>query len=352
MQKTDRKKIKFSRTKGAKRKTIGGPAENLVKTSLLHPGQSLPLLVQPAVEGVDLLTWATSNLTWLNEKLVEHGGVLFRNFDLATTAVFEQFIAAVSGDLLEYTERSSPRSRVSGNIYTSTDYPADQRIFMHNENSYSHTWPLKIFFFCASEPDQGGETPLADVGNVLNRLSEETKARFLEKGVMYVRNLSDELGLDWQTVFQTSDKAEIEAYCRQTGYDFEWLENNTLRIRRVAPAIVKHPNLGIPLWFNHATFFHVSTLEPATRDALLNLYDEANLPNNTYYGDGSSIEPETLDELRQAYEQETISFPWQKGDLLMLDNMVIAHGRASFTGPRKILTGMSQPFRFQDIARV
>jgi hypothetical protein len=63
---------------------------------------------------------------------------------------------------------------------------------------------------------------------------------------------------------------------------------------------------------------------------------------NTYYGDGSPIEPKVLDQLRAAYNAETVSFPWQKGDLLMLDNMLVAHGRSPFVGPRQILVGMAE----------
>lgn len=343
------KKPSLKGLKKGKRKAIGGAQESLVKTRLLQPEQQLPLVVEPAVDGVNLSTWATNNQAWVESQLAKHGGILFRNFDVPTSDAFEQFIATISGDPLEYKERSSPRSQVSGNIYTSTDYPADQPIFLHNENSYSHTWPLKIFFYCATEPETGGETPLADVRKVLQHLSSATRARFEEKGVMYVRNLNDEVGLSWSTVFQTEDKAEVEAYCQKAGYDFTWRENNGLQTRRTARAIINHVKSDEPLWFNHATFFHVSTLEPATRDALLALYAEADLPNNTYYGDGSSIEPEILEELRSAYHQETIAFPWQKGDLLMLDNMLVAHGRRPFTGPRKILTGMAQPFRYQDL---
>ena len=73
-------------------------------------------------------------------------------------------------------------------------------------------------------------------------------------------------------------------------------------------------------------------------------FTEEDLPNNTYYGDGSPIEPSVLDEIRDAYLKETVVFPWLKGDLLMLDNMLVAHGRAPFTEPRKILVGMADPY--------
>jgi hypothetical protein len=72
-------------------------------------------------------------------------------------------------------------------------------------------------------------------------------------------------------------------------------------------------------------------------------FSDGDLPANTYYGDGSPIEPEVLDHLRAAYHAETVSFPWQQGDLLMLDNMLVAHGRAPYAGARQILVGMSEP---------
>ncbi len=106
---------------------------------------------------------------------------------------------------------------------------------------------------------------------------------------------------------------------------------------------------GESVWFNHATFFHVSTLEASTRDALLAEFKEEDLPNNTYYGDGSQIEPQVLDELRDAYRQELVLFPWQQGDLLMIDNMLTAHSRTPYVGERNILVAMSTPYSRSDI---
>jgi alpha-ketoglutarate-dependent taurine dioxygenase len=98
------------------------------------------------------------------------------------------------------------------------------------------------------------------------------------------------------------------------------------------------------VWFNHAAFFHVSTLEPSIREPLLAEFPEADLPHNTYYGDGSAIEPAVLDEIRAAYQQEMVIFPWQAGDILMLDNMLTAHGRMPFMGGRKVVVGMAEEF--------
>jgi alpha-ketoglutarate-dependent taurine dioxygenase len=338
-------KTTFSQGPGTiKRKLVSVSQESMVHIEPLVPGRRLPLLITPSGSGVDLIAWAANNKDRIGEHLSAHGGLLFRNFDLGTTDEFEKFIAAVSGEALEYSERSSPRSRVtSGNIYTSTDYPASQSIFVHNENSYKRRFNLKIFFFCETPSIQGGETPIADCRNVYQRISPEVRNRFSEKDWMYVRNYGDGFGLDWQTAFQTIDKKAVAEHCARNGIEVVWTGDDRLRTYAVLPAVIKHPHTGELVWFNHATFFHISTLEPSLREGLLTGFEkEADLPTNTYYGDGSAIEPETLDELREAYRQETVSFAWRQGDILMLDNILAAHGRAPYEGVRRILVGMTE----------
>lgn len=349
MKNLEPKRLSINELGSVKRKAVSVAQEELIKMELIAQEKALPLVVKPAVEGLDLVAWAMSNQGFVEAHLLQHGGILFRNFSVKSEADFEQFIKAVSGEMLEYRERSSPRKRVSGNIYTSTEYPADQSIFLHNENSYQSSWPLKIFFFCAIPAQQGGETPIADCRKVFERLHAKTRDRFIRKKVMYVRNFGDGFGLPWQEVFQTTDKAVVEKYCDKADIQVEWKAGNQLRTRQIRQAVARHPRTGEIVWFNHAAFFHISTLEAAIREELLAAYREEDLPNNTYYGDGSRIEPAVLDELREAYRQEIVSFPWQAGDVLMLDNMLTAHSRAPFVGPRKVLVGMSQLYSSTDI---
>jgi alpha-ketoglutarate-dependent taurine dioxygenase len=162
---------------------------------------------------------------------------------------------------------------------------------------------------------------------------------------MHVRNFGTGFGLSWQTVFQTSDKEEVERYCLQAGIRYEWGDEERLQIRQVRPAVAQHPRTGEWLWFNHATFFHVSTLEPTIRERMLAEFRSEDLPNNTYYVDGSEIEASVMDELREAYLRELVQFTWERGDVLMLDNMLTAHARRPFVGERKILVAMAEPFR-------
>jgi len=341
------------RSKAAARKSvtpkvISVSSRSLIKARTLQPGSLLPLVVEPAVQGLNLPAWAQNNRELIEGQVRKHGAILFRGFDIDSAERFAEFTQAASGDLLEYRERSSPRHEVSGNVYTSTDYPPEQSIFPHNEHSYCQTLPLKLFFCCVVPATEGGETPIADCRRILTRIPPKIRERFIEKRWMYVRNFGHGFGLPWETVFQTSDKLAVEAYCRRNDIQFRWKENNQLTTRQVRPPVARHPRTGEMVWFNHATFFHVSTLEPTMRDTLLDTFAEEDLPNNTYYGDGSPIEPSTLDALRESYQQELISFTWQQGDVVLLDNMLTAHSRRPFAGARKVLFAMTDSYTRTD----
>jgi len=57
------------------------------------------------------------------------------------------------------------------------------------------------------------------------------------------------------------------------------------------------------------------------------------------------VEADVLEAIRDAYLKEEVVFDWLEGDVLMLDNLLVAHGRRPFRGPRKIVVGMSDPIR-------
>lgn len=339
-----------SRALGGVRRKAMNVSQQLVSERLLSPDHALPLVIEPAISGVDLAAWAAGERESLESKLLQYGALLFRGFSVQSVEQFDQVIAALSPGALEYMFRASPRTRVGGNIYTSTDYPADQMIFPHNEHSYSPRFPLRLFFYCQTPSETGGETPIGSTRAVKARISPEIEARFREKGVLYVRNYGDGFGLPWQSVFQSEDRDEVESYCATVGIEVEWKANNRLRTRQRGPAVVRHPRTGEEVWFNHATFFHISTLPPAIRDSLQSNFTDLDLPTNTFYGDGEVIEPEVLESLRAAYLDSLVRFSWQQGDVLFIDNMLAVHGREPFTGKRAILTGMAEALLQGDVA--
>lgn len=327
------------------RRRVEVAPDELVTFEPLVPGGELPLLVRPARAdlGVDLAAWAAANRGELEARLHRYGGLLFRGFRLGSLEAFQELARAAAGDLLDYRQRATPRSRVAGNVYTSTDYPPDQPIELHNESCYAKTFPLRIFFYCDQPAEEGGETPIADCRQVLAGLDADVRRRFEERGVMYVRNFRDGVGHDWREVFDVSDRDALAERCRADDIDWEWRDDGSLVTRQVRPAVATHPATGERVWFNQATAFHVSTLPPSLRDGLVALFGVDGVPKTTLYGDGSPIEPEALAAVRLAVERSTVRFPWHKDDVLMLDNMLVAHGRRPYAGARRVNVAMARP---------
>jgi alpha-ketoglutarate-dependent taurine dioxygenase len=287
----------------------------------------------------DPFGWVDAHRAELSDQLRARGLLLLRGLPVDVD-VFHDVVAAVGGETLRYTERSTPRSDVGRNIYTSTDYPADQAIPMHNENSYSDRWPTAVFFFCETAPASGGATPIADSRAVLQSVPDAVRARFAG-GVAYTRTFRDGLGLSWREAFQTADRGEVESYCAEHSMDFDWVEDDGLRTRHVQPATRVHPGSGEEVWFNQANLFHVSSLEPDVREALTSPYDEENLPRNAYLSNGEPIRAEDVAAIARAYADASVAVPWRPGDVLAVDNMLMAHGRQPFTGARRILVAMT-----------
>ena len=340
----EHEEINFRKFKAMRRRSVTLSAESLVKTRHLSESEQSPFVIEPQVEDLNPASWARTNRNYVEEQLLKYGAVLFRGFKLDDAQRFEEFARAVSPRLLDYKERSSPRSLISQGVYTSTDHPADQFIHFHNEQSYTTSWPMKLWFFCDTPAERGGETPIADGRKVLSRLSPKLKERFIKKKAQYMRNYGDGIGLTWKTAFQTSDKSEVENYCRKASISCEWKGADRLRTRQVFDNIVMHPKTQELTWFEHVAFFHISSVEPAMLEMLMAELDEDDLPFNTYYGDGSPIEDSVLEEIREAYRQVAISFACQKRDLLLIDNVLTSHSREPYEGERKILVAMAELF--------
>lgn len=332
-----------------RRKAVSTTQQDLVRVRPFLEGGSLPTLIEPAVEGLDLKSWAVANRDLLEHHLSTVGGVLLRGFGVESVDEFRGVMQALYSRLLDYSDRVQPRSQVSEKVYTSTQYPPEHSIELHNESSYAYSWPLRIAFFCQLPSPVGGETPIADCRRILSALDPEIRRRFVERRVMYVRNFGEGFGIDWQTAFQTEDRDEMEEFCRRNGVQVEWKGDGRLRTRSVRPIAVRHPRTGEEVWFNAAVSSHISTVEPATRAALLAEYGEDDLPKNSLYGDGTPIDPEVLEEARRVFALESLSFPWRQGDILLLDNMLVAHGRAPYSGARKVVVAMAEPVSLADL---
>lgn len=325
--------------RGMRRKAVA--TTNLVQTGFV-PGNEdrFPLMLTPTVENVDLAAWCASHRDELDGHFDKYGAILFRGFALNDAADFEAVASSIASDLFaEYGDL--PPEAASERIYGSTPYPPDKMILFHNESSHLASWPLRQFFFCITPAPDRGETPLLDCREVYQALDPELRDEFAKKGLMYVRNFSEGIDVPWQDFFHTDDKAEVEKTCADAGMSCEWTEQG-LRIRQIAPAITTHPRTGEKLFFNQVQLHHVSCLDEETRSALRQLFKDEDLPRNVYFGDGTPIPDAVIDRIGELYEELCVEFPWQKGDLIAVDNMLVAHARRPFSGPRKLLVAMGE----------
>ncbi|MGV6398060.1 amino acid adenylation domain-containing protein, partial [Pseudomonas caspiana] len=326
-------------------KKPGKPANQsaapLFRESPMVPGQPFPLLVEPVDAGLDLIEWVKANRPLIEQKLSKHAGLLFRGFQLSDIHAFEAFAEAVQPGLYgQYGDL--PKKEGGKNTYRSTPYPEKKMILFHNESSHQDRWPRKQLFFCEQPSPVGGATPVVDCRLMYQSLPVELRERFESKGLLYVRTFADKLDVSWQHFFKTEQRAEVEARCDAAGIQWQWLDNDELQIRTPCPAIICHPVTGEKSFFNQVQLHHIYCLDPDVRDDLLALFGEQRMPRHVYYGDGSPIEDAVMQQIGELYEQCAVRFDWQKGDVILLDNMLAAHARDPFEGPRKIVVAMGE----------
>ena len=150
---------------------------------------TMPLLIEPHgdLEGsaVALGFWVAGHRHDLDEWLHRVGAVLMRGFGIGSAGEFHDVVAAVRPQLLNYAGGDSPREALGDRIYTSTEFPPNKEIGLHNELSYTRTWPERVFFCCLVAARSGGETHIADSRNVFAQMDRAVRDRFSEEGVIY-----------------------------------------------------------------------------------------------------------------------------------------------------------------------
>jgi alpha-ketoglutarate-dependent taurine dioxygenase len=306
----------------------------------------LPYVMTAGTPGEPLTDLPAHQRELLRTRLSRHGALLLRGYRTAGVHDFGRFAAAFSENrLVEYSERSSPRTSLDGAVYTSTDYPADQPIFLHNENSYQSSWPRTLYFYCVRPPATLGATPLADIRRIYLSIDPAVREEFERRGWSVVRNFHPGFGVSWEYVFGTDDRSVVAEYCHQNEIDHTWIKQGQLRTKAVRKAVHVHPGTGEHVWFNHIAFFHYTTLPEEVRAGIEALFPPEDLPSNTYYGDGGTIPDEVIAHLRDCYQRHRVRFDWQTGDVLLVDNMLAAHGREEFTGAREIAVAMTDLHR-------
>lgn len=277
---------------------------------------------------------------WLPGMVDRHGAVLIRGSGITSIEVLRRSIEAAFGPLLPYDDASTPRTEVAPGVHTATEFPADLAIPPHNEQAYRTHAPRYLVFSCGRPADAGGATQLVDSRRWFEEIPTPTRARFEASGVTYVRNYYSWLAPTWQGAFRTDDPDVADQRCRAGGGEARW-RSAGLRTEHTRQATIRHPQSGDAVWFNQAHLFHPARLDDETRAALRELYEPDDLPRDARYGDGEPIPDHEITEVLAAAQRCAVDVRLAAGDLLVLDNLRVAHGRLPFRGTRDMYVTMS-----------
>ncbi|QNH20779.1 Taurine catabolism dioxygenase TauD, TfdA family [Xanthomonas sp. GW] len=313
---------------------------NLLFSKLYHP-----IVITPKKDASlnAFKEYLAANHVALQQLLHQHGGILFRGFVINGAQDFHSCLASLGAKPFQYVGGNSPRKRVIEDVFTSTEYPATEVISLHNEMSYLPDWPTRLFFYSEAPASVGGQTSLASSKDVLKDMPQEVVNKFRQKKINYIRNFHSKIsfGKSWQKTYQTEERAVVEKIAAEQNSICDWLSDGMMRISTRSDALTIHPVTGEEVWFNQAEQWHPSSLNPALRDMIEQVVGKGNMPHECEYADGEAVDGKVLDEVRRVLNGNKLLFDWQRNDLLMIDNVLMMHGRESFKGERKTLAYLS-----------
>ena len=303
----------------------------------------------------EVAQWVKDHKLEIDDKLDHFGAILFKNFPVNNLSAFEQFTQSLAGQDFrqDYVGGTSPRDQVASGIYNSTKMPFFMKIPMHSEMAYRKNFPKKLIFYCQKAPLLGGETPIADTRKVLESLSKELVQKTETHGITYYRILKNQsiwrklVGklnplvtmATWQHVFQTNDKHDVDSYCDKNGYKATWYKNQSVLLQTTLPAVKKGEQHS---WFNSIHFFQVHSkiwgrffTFIARVFIILGVRD---LSART--GNNQKLTAEETSQIVDSYNLHGVKNKWNKGDVLLLNNTITAHGRNRYLGFRKVYVSM------------
>jgi len=324
------------------REFLAGSAHDGFPESVPDIGEMIPTLaVEQPNRPRPVLVAAVREV--IDEALPEFGGVLLRGLPLTDKAGFERVVEGLGYGRIGYQGGIAVRKNDSGVALNASQ--EDHRITLspHNEMAYLPDYPRKVVFFCESEAFEGGEVPVNDIRETVKIIPERLREVFRARGIRYYRNLSrtssdGETG--WVETFGTYDKALVGRHLAASGYEYEWGDDDRLKYYYNRDAFIAHPETGERLWFNQVTELHCSYWR-SHPDFPSDLPDHE-YPATTTYGDGAAIDEDLISFLRGALWQTTRAVRMRRGDVLVLDNQVLQHGRFGFDGPRRHFVSLTR----------
>ncbi|MDZ8240092.1 MAG: TauD/TfdA family dioxygenase [Nostoc sp. ChiQUE01a] len=242
-----------------------------------------------------------------------YGILLFRGF-MANAEIFKEFSNSLSTDFINYAGGAFSRRVINGDetLLSVNDFKSE--IKLHGEMYYQQNIPLMLWFFCANPPLKDGETTVCDGRHFFNELSSSTKKLFKKNNLKFTVRMSEE---DWNKKYQTNDLSKLEEMCQKNNTHLQINADQSILLEYICPAI-------IPSRCGKYQVF-INSLLPTKQLS----------PKILKFEDDSEIPDEVMSELNEIAEKITTEISWQKGDILMIDNTRILHGRRAFADDQR-----------------
>lgn len=284
--------------------------------------------------------WVEQNKDRLLEQLSRHGAILFRGLPVNSDSDFDAVVQSFGLQNFTYAESLSNavRRNRTERVFTANEAPAAVSIYLHHEMAQTPIYPSKLFFYCEQAAEQGGATPLCRSDILLEELERQAPefvAACIEKGVRYsnvmpgVDDPESGQGRSWRSTLSTIDKSAAEDKLRKLGYEWEWLEQDSLRVTTAVLPAVRQTSNGRQVFFNQLIAAFRGWKD--TRNAA---------EKSIRFGDDSEISTEAMAKAIQIGDDLSFDIPWQTGDVALVDNFLVMHGRRPFEGQRRVLASL------------
>jgi hypothetical protein len=265
------------------------------------------------------------------------GAVLIRDADVTSAAALESLAGQLELAALAQREPFAPRRRLGPGVWSHPAWPSTSPMCMHHELGWQRQPPPYLLVACLRPADSGGHTGVADGRAVLALLPDRLVDRAARCGWTLVRRYSPGLiGMPWQEAFPGMGMAAVAAYAAVEEIRLDWNGPERLITYRDRPAVQATGSAGVLAWANLLAFCSEWTMDPPVREYLLSALGRAGLPFETSFGDGSPFTAADVETVNAAYDRVTTYVRWQPGNVLVLDNIRVAHSMAPFTGDRQM----------------
>jgi alpha-ketoglutarate-dependent taurine dioxygenase len=294
--------------------------------------------------GPDAAGWAAVHRHELAEALRLHGALHVTGLAVATAADLAAIRDALGGALGGApVEPFAARVDLGHGVWSPPEWAADREQCLHHEEAYGLSFPALLLLACLAPARSGGQLLLGDTRAVLAALPADLADRFRVAGWRLERTFRPHFGLPLAAAFGTSDRAAVERACAERLIACEWQPDGVLHLSRRRSAVVTHPVTGDECWFNDVGFFSGWAVDAAERKLLVSAFGQRGLPFDAGFGDGRALPEADYRAILTAYEKALVRVPWQAGDLVLVDNLLTAHGREPYTGSWDVAVAPADP---------